>query len=269
MTDIQDAVAALRDGSTPAKDLMDIAYAHPELGAQVAGHPNAYPGLLDWLRQYGTPEAKQAVAGLTRPQPPASPARDMPPAASPAVDTLVPDARTGGHPSMLWLLSLLGIVWLVLYYVAGDRIWGIKDLGQWNFVIGIVLFLGPLIASTYQMTSRRHPSPAQEASVTAAAPAVPLYVMATMPDGSQQMVQVAQSSLSLGGTNPDDAPSGGFATLGFFIPMVGLILFLMWKDQTPLKARSAGKGALAGVITSVGLTILIYVVMFVVLANLG
>ncbi|MCL1840456.1 MAG: hypothetical protein FWF75_01720 [Propionibacteriaceae bacterium] len=45
-----------------------------------------------------------------------------------------------------------------------------------------------------------------------------------------------------------DKPSGGFAVLGFFIPLVGLILWLVWKDQTPLKARSCGKGALIGVI---------------------
>ena len=36
--------------------------------------------------------------------------------------------------------------------------------------------------------------------------------------------------------------------LGFFIPIVGLILYLVWKDQTPLKAKSAGKGALIGAI---------------------
>ena len=43
-----------------------------------------------------------------------------------------------------------------------------------------------------------------------------------------------------------DAPSGGMTALGFFFPIVGLILYLVWKDQTPLKAKSAGKGALIG-----------------------
>ena len=45
-----------------------------------------------------------------------------------------------------------------------------------------------------------------------------------------------------------DAPSGGFAVLGFFFPIVGLILYLVWNDRTPLKARSVGKGALIGAI---------------------
>ncbi len=48
-----------------------------------------------------------------------------------------------------------------------------------------------------------------------------------------------------------DAPNTGFGVLSFFFPIVGLILFILWKDNTPLKAKSAGKGALAGVITSV------------------
>ncbi len=47
-----------------------------------------------------------------------------------------------------------------------------------------------------------------------------------------------------------DAPSIGFAVLGFFIPIVGFILYLVWKDQTPLKAGSAGKGALIGFIVN-------------------
>lgn len=45
-----------------------------------------------------------------------------------------------------------------------------------------------------------------------------------------------------------DAPSGGFFALGFFFPVVGLILFLVWKGQFPLRAKSCGKGALVGFI---------------------
>ena len=51
--------------------------------------------------------------------------------------------------------------------------------------------------------------------------------------------------------NKDDKKSFGFALLGFFIPLVGLILWLCWKNDSPLKAKSAGKGALTGVIVSV------------------
>ena len=40
-------------------------------------------------------------------------------------------------PPVFITVGLIGVIWLILYYVAGDRIWGIKDLGQWNFLIGI------------------------------------------------------------------------------------------------------------------------------------
>jgi flagellar FliL protein len=53
---------------------------------------------------------------------------------------------------------------------------------------------------------------------------------------------------AVGVVNPDDAPSGGFAVLGFFFPLVGLILWLFWNNSSPKKAKSCGKGALIGVI---------------------
>ena len=47
-----------------------------------------------------------------------------------------------------------------------------------------------------------------------------------------------------------DKPSIGFAILSFFIPLVGLILFLVWKKDMPIKAKSCGIGALIGFILS-------------------
>lgn len=61
-----------------------------------------------------------------------------------------------------------------------------------------------------------------------------------------------------------DAPSGGMTALGFFFPIVGLILYLVWKDQTPLKAKSAGKGALIGFIVGMALSILVPILTFVI-----
>ena len=66
-------------------------------------------------------------------------------------------------------------------------------------------------------------------------------------------------------TAPTTAPAvvdkGGFGwgALGCCIPIVGLILFLVWKDTKPKTARSAGKGALISVIVSVVLYILTFV----------
>ena len=68
---------------------------------------------------------------------------------------------------------------------------------------------------------------------------------------AQNYAQAPYAQPAYAGQEPYDAPSGGYAVLGFFIPVVGLILYLVWKDQTPLRARSAGKGALIGVIVGV------------------
>lgn len=48
-----------------------------------------------------------------------------------------------------------------------------------------------------------------------------------------------------------DAPSIGFGLLGFCIPLVGLILFLVWRGKTPKKAKSIGIGTLVGFILAI------------------
>jgi hypothetical protein len=65
-----------------------------------------------------------------------------------------------------------------------------------------------------------------------------------------------------------DAPSGGFAVLSFFIPIVGLILWLVWKDQYPKKAKSCGKGALIGAIVSLTFSMLYVCIVTVFTASL-
>ena len=66
-----------------------------------------------------------------------------------------------------------------------------------------------------------------------------------------------------------DAPSTGFGILSFFFPLVGLILYLVWKDDSPLKAKSAGKGALIGLIVSVVMVVLLLVIMPIALMGLA
>jgi len=56
-----DVAAVLANPNTPAAELAQIVRQHPEFGAQVAGHPNVYPALLDWLAQYGN-DASRAAA---------------------------------------------------------------------------------------------------------------------------------------------------------------------------------------------------------------
>lgn len=50
----------------------------------------------------------------------------------------------------------------------------------------------------------------------------------------------------------------GWGLLGCCIPIVGLVLFLVWKDSKPKTAKSAGIGALV----SVGSLVIFYALLF-------
>ena len=52
-------------------------------------------------------------------------------------------------------------------------------------------------------------------------------------------------------TASDDSGNIGWAFLGCCLPIVGLILFLVWKDTKPNNAKKAGIGALVSVLISV------------------
>ena len=66
-----------------------------------------------------------------------------------------------------------------------------------------------------------------------------------------------------------DGGGFGWALLGFCIPIVGLILWLVWRDNLPLRAKSVGKGALVSVITTVVLWILYFIFIMGVIASFG
>lgn len=67
----------------------------------------------------------------------------------------------------------------------------------------------------------------------------------------------------------DDQSSFGFAILGFFIPIVGLILFLIYEGKKPKRAKSAGKGALIGFITKIVLSIILVILSVVFASNIS
>ncbi|MDP3131101.1 MAG: hypothetical protein Q8N15_07215, partial [Bacillota bacterium] len=69
--------------------------------------------------------------------------------------------------------------------------------------------------------------------------------------------------------DPTDAPSTGYGVLGFFFPIIGLILFLVWQDNFPKRGKSAGKGALIGVILQVVLSIVYVVVLVIIMSIYG
>ena len=56
--------------------------------------------------------------------------------------------------------------------------------------------------------------------------------------------------------------------LGFFIPLAGLILYLVWRTEYPLRAKSVGKGALVSVILYAVLVVL-YIILGIALVSVN
>lgn len=59
---------------------------------------------------------------------------------------------------------------------------------------------------------------------------------------------------------PQHTGNKAWAVLGAFLPLVGLILFFVWKNDRPQDSKCAGVGALIGVIAWV----VIFVISFVI-----
>ena len=55
--------------------------------------------------------------------------------------------------------------------------------------------------------------------------------------------------------------------MGFFFPLVGLILFLVWIDSKPKSAKMAGLGALIDVLLTLVGTIVYFVVIYAILST--
>ena len=66
---------------------------------------------------------------------------------------------------------------------------------------------------------------------------------------------------------PQAVDNGGFGwgLLGCCIPIVGLVLFLVWRDTKPKTSKAAGIGALVFVVGS----IVFYIIYFVIIALIG
>lgn len=52
--------------------------------------------------------------------------------------------------------------------------------------------------------------------------------------------------------------SAGWLVLGLFFPVIGFILWLVWKDSKPGDSRMAGKGTLIGIVISVVIVICVF-----------
>jgi uncharacterized Zn finger protein (UPF0148 family) len=67
-------------------------------------------------------------------------------------------------------------------------------------------------------------------------------------EGSYQLQYQKKYSTQASKAQEGEGDTFGWGILGFFFPLVGFILFLVWQTEKPLTAKSAGTGALIGLI---------------------
>ncbi len=58
-------------------------------------------------------------------------------------------------------------------------------------------------------------------------------------------------------SDPTDTPSIGLNILSFILPLLGLILWCVYSNKSPIKAKSIGKSALIGFAIGIVLNIII------------
>lgn len=76
------------------------------------------------------------------------------------------------------------------------------------------------------------------------------YCGTQMGAGNQGYTMNPQPQRQAPAGNPADSDSIGWGVLGFFFPLVGFILWLVWKNEYPKKAKRCGRGALISIILS-------------------
>jgi len=82
----------------------------------------------------------------------------------------------------------------------------------------------------------------------------------TLLDDKVQFCTNCGSSQSEGTKAPAaEGSTFGFALLGFFFPLIGLIIFFVYENKKPCRAKSSLKGAIAGIITSVVISLIFFI----------
>ena len=56
--------------------------------------------------------------------------------------------------------------------------------------------------------------------------------------------------------------AGGVKWVCFFIPLVGLILYLVWKDEKPIAANECGIFGLIGFVMGIAFSFILYILMY-------
>lgn len=171
------------------------------------------------------------------------------------------------------LIIIFGILRIIYSVFSSFRLLNMRDLAisaplTRQIIVcikGILIVITMIMCVFHAARKRSKPAvqPAYQVPAAYAAPAAAPVQPAAQAAPAAQPVQ-AQYPVER------DESSFGYGVLSFLFPLVGLILYLVWHDTTPLKAKSCGLGAIIGFITGIVLTIILvalYVLLIMSLLN--
>lgn len=87
----------------------------------------------------------------------------------------------------------------------------------------------------------------------------------TLPSNGRNVLNGGLGATSTQVQSATEGGTVGWGILGFFLPIVGFILWLVWKDEHPARSRSAGIGCLVSVCLGVVGSILYLIILFAIL----
>lgn len=178
-----------------------------------------------------------------------------------------------------FIYSLIFVGFVIIYGLAMTGKFGYSAAGRVLIIIFGLFRIGYAVISPFRFLEMRDlMNPSQEATqIINAVRGVLLVITMIMcvfhASKRRPQAEAQPSTAQFSVQSPAQAApypvernefSFGYWVLCFFFPLVGLILYIVWHDTTPLKARSCGIGALVGFIVSLVLT-LIFVAVYVLL----
>jgi len=166
--DAEQALNAVADPRTSGRTLQEIATQHPDLWARIALHPNAYPGLLDWLESVGDEQVRQAVAGRRMA---GSAATQLVPA------QWAPNGQAGGWPPDQLPEPRQGANKLLIIVV----------------VLAVAIVAAVVTVVALVVLPATSPSPIQTMTITASQPAQPTTITQTTTTTTQPAPETTQS----------------------------------------------------------------------------
>lgn len=87
----------------------------------------------------------------------------------------------------------------------------------------------------------------------------------TLPSNGRNVQNCVLGASSTQVQSAKEGGTVGWGILGFFLPIVGFILWLVWKDEHPARSRSAGIGCLVSVCLGVVGSIIYVIILFAIL----